>query len=285
VLEAAVPMVSLLWQRETEGRVFDSPERKATLDKALRDKIALIRDPSIRGHYGQEIKDLRWQLFAPQRRAGGGARGKWQAPPAAPHPSTKASMLVAAGDTAAVHMREAVILATLIVTPAVAEAFETPLEAMPCADPEHARLRDAILHSAHDGPDRLRAEISGRLGEGALEKLMGSAHVAITPAVRRPGDAETARMTLAEEFAKLEAHLGLSAEIAEAAEDLSGVADEAVTWRLRQAADAVASANRSHQDDKTEYDIADNGARISRDEKGALDALLDRITFEKGRRS
>ncbi|TNF58490.1 MAG: DNA primase, partial [Rhodobacteraceae bacterium] len=58
VLDAAQPMVRLLWQRETEGRVFDSPERKAALDLALREKLKLIRDPSIRNHYAQDIKDL-----------------------------------------------------------------------------------------------------------------------------------------------------------------------------------------------------------------------------------
>ncbi|MCB2057268.1 MAG: toprim domain-containing protein, partial [Novosphingobium sp.] len=51
VLDGAIPMVRLLWQRETEGRDFDSPERKSALDKALREKIALIRDASIRSHY------------------------------------------------------------------------------------------------------------------------------------------------------------------------------------------------------------------------------------------
>ena len=73
VLDQAMPMVKLLWQRETEGRVFDSPERKAALDKALREKIRLIRDPSIRQHYGEDIKELRWQLFRgnrPQRSEG-----------------------------------------------------------------------------------------------------------------------------------------------------------------------------------------------------------------------
>ena len=68
LLDAALPMVRLLWQRETEGKSFDSPERKAALDKALREKIKLIKDPSIRQHYGQEIKDLRWQLFRPAAR-------------------------------------------------------------------------------------------------------------------------------------------------------------------------------------------------------------------------
>jgi len=42
VIDGAIPMVQLLWRRETEGRNFDSPERKAALDKALRQKIMLI---------------------------------------------------------------------------------------------------------------------------------------------------------------------------------------------------------------------------------------------------
>ena len=51
VLDQAKPMVQLLWQRETEARQFDSPERRAALDKILRGHLARITDPSIRSHY------------------------------------------------------------------------------------------------------------------------------------------------------------------------------------------------------------------------------------------
>lgn len=63
LLDQAIPMVQLLWQRETDGKSFDSPERKVALDKALRQKINSIRNPSIRSHYGQAIKEMRWKLF------------------------------------------------------------------------------------------------------------------------------------------------------------------------------------------------------------------------------
>ena len=88
VIAAARPMVSLLWQRETEGRVFDSPERRAGLDKALRAAIGRIPDTSVRGHYGEEIKRLRWELFGGQRppkgRAGGRPPPLWCGPGGAP---------------------------------------------------------------------------------------------------------------------------------------------------------------------------------------------------------
>src|SRR5690606_9417648 len=77
VLDAARPMVSLLWQRETEGRVFDSPERRAALDRDLRNAVKRTADPSIRRHYGDELNRLRQELFRPPRppRGPGGWRG------------------------------------------------------------------------------------------------------------------------------------------------------------------------------------------------------------------
>jgi DNA primase len=90
-----------------------------------------------------------------------------------------------------------------------------------------------------------------------------------------------ATMTVAEELAKLETMRGLSAEIAEAEEDLSGTADEGVTWRLGEAARAADQAQRTGQEDKAEYELGDNGARISREERSALDTLLGTIKYSK----
>ena len=283
LLDKALPMVQVLWQRETDGRDFDSPERKAAFDKVLREKIKLIRDPSIRGHYGQAIKDLRWQLFNPRRSAPNAPRfkaGKWPPPPTA-RASTKSSLLVASGDHAQTHMREAVILATLISCPSEVEAFEQRLERMECLDPTHARLRDLILRHGASGQEALKAQIEGDLGPEPLEKLMALPHVAIAASVRNPGEAEIARMTLSEELTKLEAQRGLSAEVSEASEDIDGLADEAMTWRLGQAAEARNRAVRSEQEDRAEYDLGENGARIKRDEKEQFDELLGKITFSK----
>ncbi len=284
VLDAAIPMVQLLWRRETEGRNFDSPERKAALDKALRNKIKLIRDPSIRAHYAQEIKDLRWALFRTKRTTAKARGIAGRAETNAPMPGTRSSMLAAAGAQTDVHLREAVVLATIVTTPEVLVEFESGVERMICADPELARLRDAVLRGPGDAAVSLRDHIESALGVEALENLLSLRHVAISPCVRNPGDAELARMTLAEELAKLEAQRGLIAEIAEAAEDLSGPADEAVTWRLSQAAEARNRAVRSLHEDKAEYDVGDNGARINREERSAFDALMEKITFSKPQR-
>lgn len=284
VLEAAIPMVDLLWQREVEGKIFDSPERKAALDKTLREKIKLIRDPSIRGHYGEAIKQMRWQLFRPQRSGSSGdfrGKGKWNTKPKV-QTNTHASMLAASqgGHGAVEHrLREAVILAVTLCTPEVLDDFEHEIERLECRDPENARLRDTLLRFANT-PDP-RAAIDAALGPHAVEKLMRHPHVAIMSAVRRPGDVEMARMTLSEELAKLKTERGLSAEIAEAEEDMRGVVDEAVTWRLGQAAQARNRAVRSRQEDAGEFDVGPNGASIDKEERAALDALMERINTPK----
>jgi DNA primase len=284
VIEAALPMVQLLWRRETEGRIFDSPERKAALDKDLRTRIALIRDASIRRHYADEIKNLRWALFRPAR-PGGQPGKRW--PPNAPQPpraGTKTSMLAGADEAQQTHLRQAVILATAIATPAVISEFETGIERMECADPDLVRLRDLVLRHGLGKAAALKQLIVDTLGAEALEKLHALRHVAISPGVRNPGDLDLARLTLEHEIAKLEAQRGLTTELAEATEDIVVAEDEAVTWRLGQAAEARNRATRSLQEDRTEYDLGENGARINREERSAFDALLGQIDYSKRRK-
>ena len=72
--------------------------------------------------------------------------------------------------------------------------------------------------------------------------------------------------------------------LTEATEDLAGVADEGVTWRLGQAALALDRAGRGNNEDKAEYDTGANGAKMKRDERDAFERLLDQINFGKGGR-
>jgi len=284
-IDAALPLVRLLWQRETEGRDFDTPERKAALERTCREKAALIRDPSLRGYYERELKDLRWQLFSPRRHAppvarGRGARGRW-APPETARAETRNSAL-ASGDAAqAVRMREAVIRATLVCCPEVAEAFEAEIERMRCRDPDHAGFRASILRHAGAGAETLRAQIEAEMGAHALEKLLSLPHVALAPPVRHPGDAERATLTLREEFAKLAARAGMEAELREAVEDIDGLADETLTWRVAQAAEARNRAQRSEQEDRTVYDLGENGLRLDREEREAFARLLGQLDRSK----
>ncbi len=271
ILDRAEPMVTLLWRRETEGKVFDSPERRATLDRRLRAVLGRIRDPSLRGHYGEEIRRLRYDLFGsgrppPPRPKDWSPRGTgWRAAQAEPLAATRASPLAAASGTDVEEgLHEAVILAALIVHRRLLAEFEGALEGLACSGPAHETLRQRLL-SGEDIPS------------DTLETLGPAGHLRIVPALRPQADPDIVRLCLAEEFARLAAVRGARREIADAMDDLEGFADEGLTWRLRQAAEATTAIGRGQTEDRAEYDVAPNGARLNREEKAAFDRLLSRI--------
>ena len=177
-------------------------------------------------------------------------------------------------------MRESVILGVVLKHPEIALDFEAGLESLTCTRRETAAIRTAILSGLHDVgalPDHVRESV----GEQPLESYLAQSHFQVVPCLRKPGDIDLARMTVAEELTKLDAARGLQAETAEAQEDLIAGDEEALTWRLRQAADAMEKAHSSGQEDKTEYDVGANGASVSKEERSAFDALLGSINYSK----
>ncbi len=281
LIENSKPLVHLLWQRETEGGNFDSPERKAALDKTLRAALGKITDPSLRNHYTAEIKRLRSELFQMGRPANARKSGIWSKKfpeKGVPKPSTKNSLLAQSTDVE-VRVREAVILAILVAHPGLVSEFIADLETLDLHGNDHRALLSALLrHSNEEAPDRLRNILDAEVGGDALEKLYSLSHVQIAPAVRAGAELTLTRMTLAEELAKLEARRGIQREVADAVEDLQGVADEGLTWRVGQAAEARNAANRSEMDDKGDG-AEDRGAMSD-----YLQSLIDGEVWVKKRR-
>jgi DNA primase len=251
LLNSAEPMVKLLWQREVEGRDFDSPERRAALDASLRTALGKIRDSSIRNHYVAAIKDLRNVLFKPQNsRHSAFVPWKKRGPELA-SAGAKASMLAqGSGDTRTEErLREAVILATCVNHPEVVADFETPLERLHFTSAGYAILRDAILRHAPDcenGLNQMPEKLATDIGPDALEKLMNTRHLRTLTTIQSNSGPEIAKMALAEELAKLEATRGVLSETDEAAQDMAGLVDEGLTWRLQQATDAKYKATRTN---------------------------------------
>lgn len=279
VLDQAKPMVQLLWQRETEGRAFDSPERRAALDKTLRGHLARITDPSIRSHYGEEMKRLRLELFGT-----GQARpfqpGPWRkggkfAPPGGALATTRSSLLAQAQGPIEETLREAVILATLILHPALIHRFESALERLDLTGDDHDTLRQMILSGA-DLPD-LHHRIA-QSAPAALDALLSRPHVAIAPPVRNREDDDLATLCLAEELAKLEARRGARREIEDAMEDMDGLPDEGLTWRLTQAAEARHRSDKSGISDSA--DLGEDRAALSRQLQRLID---DQVWVKKNR--
>jgi DNA primase len=270
VLDQAKPMVQLLWQRETEGRSFDSPERRAALDKTLRGHLARITDPSIKGHYTEEMKRLRLELFGTAQvrpfQPGPWRKGGRFVPPGGALAATRSSLLAQGQGPVEETLREAVILATLILHPTLIHRFESTLERLDLSSEDHDTLRQMILAGA-DLPD-LQAKIQAS-APTALDALLSRPHVAIAPPIRNTEDHELAALCLAEELAKLEARRGARREIEDAMEDMDGLPDEGLTWRLTQAAEARHRSDKSGVTDSS--DLGEDRAALSRQ----LQRLID----------
>lgn len=278
VLDAAKPMLSLLWRRETDGKSFDSPERRAMLDRDLRAILRRIKDTSLRRHYAEEVARLRADLFgiplgqaarfevpaaAPPdpppaqgrdfipnpayRRDRPFVPGKnWQ-PPARATSTARASAL-AAGSTTPDVLLEQVILAGLIRHPDLIGDFTDLLEGATWNREEHGWIAQALLTlDTRLDRDEMRDILEARIGEETLETLLAQAHVRISPVLR--DDPEGARLCIRDLRTRLEARRGADREAREALEDFEDGADEAMTWRLAAAGKRQSAALRIRDED------------------------------------
>lgn len=244
LLDQARPLIDLLWTRETEGQRFDSPERKAALDRRLQEAIARIPDELTRRHYTEEIRRKRWELFGNRPPGNRGQGGR----PAGGRParSGKASMAATGpipaipldGPNAGPALLEGAALLICALRREMIAAAEPRLERLSPRDPGRA----ALLH------DLLVAD-SSDAGRQALETLRADAHLGLTPAVIEQQDAEAAAAILTNLLDRLEAHRAASAELARAEAEIQGEVDEGLTWRMQQTARARHRAERPDMED------------------------------------
>ncbi|SOH92450.1 DNA primase [Monaibacterium marinum] len=286
LLDGARPMVELLWERETEGKVFDSPERRAALDADLRRLLNNITDQSIRTHYGAALRDKRQELFGGSRPSRGGFNtGTPWRPKGAPEPASagaRASFLARETQALEDHqrLRESAIMAGCLNHPEVARSLEAPLERLPMACSDLTVLRDVLLYHLsnplhHDASTAVEATMT-QLGYDARERLNALGNVRVARHLLPQADASVARAAILEEMAKQTAEMGIRDEVRDAEEDMHGVADEGVTWRLQQASIARDRALRGLGD---EEDTASGGEQELSDHLSRL--IADQVWIKK----
>ncbi len=62
VLDSARPLADMLWVRETGGRTFDTPERRAELERNIFAVLSRIGEENVKRHYQQDMRE-RLQAF------------------------------------------------------------------------------------------------------------------------------------------------------------------------------------------------------------------------------
>jgi len=188
VLADARPLAELLWMRETGGGVFDTPERKAELEKTLRDLTSRIKDENLRFHYAQEMRERVQTFFGRARqkplRAGEwerrGPQGQGQPPQggqfarpgagasrfAVSESLARSAMVKRAGGV--MPLREAAIVVALVNHPSLIDENFEHTEFLELSHPDlrllHATVLDAMAHDeAND-----RAAVLARIAAAGL---------------------------------------------------------------------------------------------------------------------
>ncbi len=83
VLAQARPFAEMLFLRETDEQIFDTPEARAGLERRLRELSAAIGDESLRRHYAKDLAERLSALFGGQPRAAErtyAPRPRWRGP-------------------------------------------------------------------------------------------------------------------------------------------------------------------------------------------------------------
>jgi DNA primase len=177
VLDLARPLADVLWNMETDGKPADTPERRASIQTALRAKANQIADPSVKSLYRGEF-DLRFDKAFGRRPFSSG--GRWQGsrrpfrgmglePPAPFAPGTAARL---AGSDLDSSRLERVLLGALIERPALLHIVADELRDLVIGNPELCRLERALVQFANEAPSIDPAAEEAMGGEPLEQKLL-----------------------------------------------------------------------------------------------------------------
>ena len=279
LIDEAVPMVDLIWRRETEGKSFDSPERRAGLDKSLSDVIALIKEKNLKNYYRDALFQARRQFFGRQNIGKTEFKSNFRL---MPQSDTKSSFLVATDEkTVSARIRESTIIAVLMNFPELIEIFYDELVMIDLASPDCDLILKELVKIDKGTKAEIKNELMEKIGGEKVEKLLSLSHLRVLPCLRVKGTIEMGQQTLREELAKLKSERGLSVEVDEINNTPPEEWHERDFSRLGMANNAKQRTVSSVQEDTINYEQAQNGLNINREERLKLDEIRKTISFDK----
>ena len=177
-LDLARPLVDLVWSLDTEGKPSDTPERRASLQRAVENRVNEIADPVVRDYYRAEMRGRLNAIrrpdsrparadFVPGRRPP--FRGGPPGVPPAPFAAGSAARL--AGTDMDASRQERALLGVLLERPALLHVLAEEVAALPIANPELDRLRGGLLDALALVPGGLDPAADEALGEAGAPPL------------------------------------------------------------------------------------------------------------------
>jgi DNA primase len=189
-LQAAKPLVDMLWFSASRGTDLSTPERRAGLERTVRQAVATIRNSDIRRHYEIAMRESVERHFGASRqprrgpaRHSGRYRTALQPPPSIPSASLLANRLVhGRGDGSTPSLRDALLLGAPILRPEIGAERLEPLAELSFAGRALSALAAAIGAKLAESPEMTSSELRaalereghGKAVAGVLTKLRNS---------------------------------------------------------------------------------------------------------------
>ncbi|MDE0780650.1 MAG: DNA primase [Alphaproteobacteria bacterium] len=173
LMASAHQLADVLWRSEVNVARYDTPERRADLEKRINARISAIADEGVKYHYQQSFRQrLRDLFFTPRKssgRSGGQKRDQWS--------DRKPELMTglgARGDIASMKaLQERVLLATLINHPDLIHDSIEALNEISLQSKELDTLLDVILNLAFMAPVLDTRDLQRHLIKGGHERLLG----------------------------------------------------------------------------------------------------------------
>ena len=180
VLDLARPLSDVVWELEVEGKPADTPERRASLQRSVEQRVAEIADPMVHEYYRTEMRNRLNRMRRPEAPAWqpGGPRKPFRRPgDPEPAPFAAGSAARRAGDGLDGSRQERVLLGALIERPALLHILAEDLASLPIGHPELARLRSGLLDALSLVPSGVDPAADEAAGDPSLEAQLIGQHL------------------------------------------------------------------------------------------------------------
>ncbi|MGB7286018.1 MAG: DNA primase [Salaquimonas sp.] len=163
VLNSALPLAEMIWNRETGKGIFETPEKRAQLEAQVRTVTSLIKNDNVRRHYEQDMRERLYGFFQSMQSGGNRQHGQrreggYQANRSDPYQGIKAGTKTRFGASPAllnssllkkgqarIPLREAALIVGVINHPALLTRFFDEFVALQFTSNQVSDLRQKVV--------------------------------------------------------------------------------------------------------------------------------------------
>ena len=244
-------LLEIIWEHETKGATYKTPENRASLENKLSTILKKMTDVKLRSHFSSAFYELKQNLFRqgqnsysnflksqsiPQDNAFKKTSKKLERPTSGAKKSLLASSTKP--DSMESRFQETAIIISLINHPKLIRIFSLQLDEIEFLFIDLKNIYQKVLSlTAKEqlSRDELLEKLNEISGHDVYLKLISTGHLKVNPFLKQCASFEEAKMALDDVLTRKIARQNMVQELADAQDEIRDKGNEALTWRLDQA--------------------------------------------------